>query len=297
MEGQGSIGVEDSELSRVRDIKVAMVCMHSEIGEVAGNLAKVESYTSQASDKGVEIICFPELSLSGYTLSNPQKAYVGLRTEEVVETIVQTAKQKGIIVIAGLIEPSTKRKPYISQIVAGPQGLLGLYRKTHLSPLEKGVYLEGEKIQIFSSNAVSFGIQLCYESHFPEISTVMALKGAEIIFLPHASPRGSPEEKLESWRRHLPSRAFDNSVFVLACNQVGETSEGFSFPGVALALAPTGEMVESYCGKDEQMITVSLQREKLEEVRKHKMKYFLRHRRPRLYAEIASPVSRLNREL
>ena len=57
--------------------------------------------------------------------------------------------------------------------------------------------------------------------------------------MPHASPRGEPKDKRHSWLRHLPGRAFDNALFVVACNQVGRTGEGYSFPGVCLAFDPS----------------------------------------------------------
>jgi N-carbamoylputrescine amidase len=238
---------------------------------------------------GAELICFPELSISGYTLKHPLRVYGNLRPDGVIERIAQIAQEKALIIIAGLIEIPDEEKPYISQIVAGPKGLLGTYRKTHLSPPEKETYGAGEQINTFSHRDVAFGIQLCYESHFPEISTLMALRGADIIFLPHASPRGEPEEKMQSWLRHLASRAFDNALYVVACNQVGDTKEGFSFPGVVLALDPAGRAITTYCGNQEKMIVVALKGNELEEVRNHRMKYFLPHRRPELYREISSP--------
>ncbi|MBW1863051.1 MAG: hypothetical protein JRJ02_11855 [Deltaproteobacteria bacterium] len=122
------------------------------------------------------------------------------------------ARTEGLIIIVGMIEMTDDLKPYISQVVASPDGLLGLYRKTHLSPREKESYQAGQSIDTFCYEDAIFGVQLCYESHFPEISTVMALKGAQIIFMPHASPRKTPEEKIESWLRHLPSRAFDKWI-------------------------------------------------------------------------------------
>ena len=133
---------------------------------------------------------------------------------------------------------------------------------------------------------IRFGVQLCYESHFPEISTIMALKGAEILLIPHASPRGSPAEKAESWLRHLPSRAFDNGLYVVAYNQVGGNHNGFLFPGVAIALNPSGRVMNIYRGYEEKMIFVRLRRKELEETRNHRMKYFLPNRRPELYREI-----------
>jgi len=269
-------------------MKIAAVCMHSETGEIERNLDRTEQFVSKASGLGAQLICFPELSLTGYTLNNPLDIYAGLPPDKVVKRVDEMAKGKALIVIAGFIEPSDGQKPFISQIVAGPDGLLGIYRKTHLSPQERERYEAGERIEVFRHGPINFGIQLCYEAHFPEISTVMALKGAEAIFMPHASPRGTPEEKTQSWLRHLPGRAFDNGLFVVACNQAGSTREGFTFPGVALALDPMGNLITRYAGEDEEMLIADLKRDQVKEVRGHRLRYFIPHRRPELYKRLTS---------
>ena len=135
----------------------------------------------------------------------------------------------------------------------------------------------------FNYGNLCFGVELCYEAHFPEISTTLALKGADILFVSHASPRGSPEEKLRSWKRHLPARAFDNGLFVVACNQVGKTPGGLCFPGVAMVLGPDGCLLDWYAGEEEKVIIVELKGEDLDHVREHRMKYFLPERREELY--------------
>lgn len=272
----------------MRDLVVAAVCMHSEPGEVEKNLDRMKSFVRQASAKSADAVLFPELSLSGYTLTNPDKIYDLPRSENLVQSVVRMAKDANLIVMAGMVEPLRGGKPYITQIVASPGGLLGLYRKTHLSPPEREKYSEGSALPIFQDREVTFGLELCYESHFPEISTVLCLKGAEILFLPHASPRGDGHEKMKSWLRHVPARAFDNGVFVVACNQVGKTSEGFSFPGVILVLDPQGRVLESYAGDEEKTIFVELKAEVLRETRAHRMKYFIPSRRRGLYKDIVS---------
>jgi predicted amidohydrolase len=271
---------------RMKNLRVAAVCMNSEPGEIVRNLDRTEAYVLEASRKEVDIICFPELSITGYLLKNPNHVYAGAGPVQIIDQLAGMARKWNLIVIAGLIEISDGAKPYISQVVAGPEGVLGIYRKTHLSPNEKDCYEAGQRIDIFTHRDTTFGVQLCYESHFPEISTIMALKGAEIILIPHASPRGTPEEKTESWLRHLPGRAFDNALYVVACNQVGNTGEGLSFPGVALALSPAGRMIASYGGDQENMMLVDLSKDELQETRSHRMKYFMPNRRPELYRAI-----------
>lgn len=270
----------------MQDITVAAVSMHARPGEIDANLSRTESFVIRASEMGIDIICFPELSLTGYSLDRPGRLAAKMPREEILERVIRMAREREVVLIAGFVEALDDEKPYISQIIAGPGGLIGIYRKTHLSPLERTLFRSGEKIEVYCHGDIRFGVQMCYEAHFPEISTVMALQGADVIFLPHASPRGTPEEKTRSWLRHMTSRAFDNALFIVACNQVGKTEAGFSFPGVALVIGPDGNVMSHYAGRRENMLVAVLGAAKLKGMREHRMKYFLPNRRPDLYTEI-----------
>ena len=272
------------------DLKIAAVCMNAEPGEIETNLDRIWMFVTKASSEGADIICFPELCVTGYTLKDPNDVYKSFSHHKVMERLTHMAQEAGLVLIAGLIDISAAGiRPSIAQAVIGPEGLIGVYKKTHLSHPEKDIYQAGQENKIFSYGNTTFGIQICYETHFPEISTTMALMGAELLFIPHASPRGDPKEKLASWMRTLPARAFDNGLFVVACNQVGETEEGFSFPGVAVILGPDGRIIAKYIGWEEGVVFAELKPEMLKEIRGHKMKYFLNSRRPELYEKIVEP--------
>ncbi len=271
----------------MENIKVAAVCMNAAPGEIEKNLMRIQSFVLKATANGADMVCFPELSVTGYVLNRPSDVYKAMDPGKVLDQLIHMARESGIVLIVGLIEISAGRKPYITQMVTGPEGLMGLYRKTHLSPAEENVYQAGQQIMTFTHGNTTFGVQLCYEAHFPEISTLTALMGADVLFIPHASPRGNPMEKLKSWLRHLTARAFDNGVFLVACNQAGKTSEGFSFPGVALALRPDGQILARYAGKRENILFAELEADVLQDIRQHRMKYFLPQRRPDLYRKIA----------
>jgi N-carbamoylputrescine amidase len=141
----------------------------------------------------------------------------------------------------------------------------------------------GQDIPVYKSENLSFGIQMCYDAHFPRLSEAMAIKGIDLIFFPHASPRCSSREKLKSWMRHLPARAFDNSIYVLACNQTGRNKSGLTFPGVALCIDPSGNLVDKKFSASDSLLTSRIDLEKIEEVRGHRMKYFLPNTRADIY--------------
>ena len=271
----------------MRDITIACICMHSEVGKVEENLERAERLMDEALSQGAEMVCLPELSVSGYVLKSPASIYDWRYCQEIIGRIVEMAKAKCILLMAGLIEIEESQGPFISQIVAGPKGLIGIYRKTHLSPMEQGNFQAGEEIKVFEYDGVTFGVQLCWEAHFPEISTLMALKGAEIILMPHASPRTGPQEKLDSWLRHMRSRAFDNAVYIAACNQVGKTSQGYTFPGVAVIINPTGQIMIQRAEKEEGLIVATLRADALKQIKTHPVRYFLPNRRPELYKPLA----------
>jgi N-carbamoylputrescine amidase len=262
--------------------------MKSSARQVEENIEQTRVFVQEAGERGVDIVCFPELCITGYILDHPESIYSPEESKRIIERVLEMARKSEITVIAGMIEMGAKQSPYITQIVAGPEGYIGSYRKTHLAPPEKGKYRPGEKIEVFQFRNIRFGIQLCYESHFPEISRIMALRGADVIFIPHASPRGTPQEKLQSWLRHLPGRAFDNTLFVAACNQVGETGEGNIFPGVAVVIHPSGHVISRYTGHQSTMLVADLNLDELRAIKENNMKYFMPHRRPDLYGELSS---------
>lgn len=170
--------------------------------------------------------------------------------------------------------------------MARPDAPLAAYRKTHIAPPETGLLVAGNQVPVFEAQGLRFGIQLCYDAHFPELSAHMACMGAEIIFFPHASPRGTPEEKRDSWLRHLTARAFDNSVFVVACNQVGDNGAGLHFPGTAVVIGPSGDVLAEDVTGEEGLLMVDLEADLLAHVRGHRMRHFFPKRRPDLYRRL-----------
>ena len=81
----------------------------------------------------------------------------------------------------------------------------------------------------------------------------------------------------------MTARAFDNGVFIVACNQTGENQKGLDFPGLAIAIGPSGKILKNKTAEGEGLLTVNLRSKDLSNVRGHKMRYFLPNRRPELY--------------
>ena len=189
------------------------------------------------------------------------------------------AQNEGIAILAGLAEKDEKGRIFVSHIVAKPGGEAELYRKIYIAPPERAIFSAGQNIPIFKMPGLKFGVQLCYDAHFPELSTKMAEKGADVIFIPHASPRGTEQEKYRSWMRHLPARAFDNGVFIVAVNQAGEYAKGVRFPGIVIIIGPSGYVIKKEISGRQKVVMADLKAKDLLAVRNSPMRYFLPDRK------------------
>ena len=267
----------------MRDIRIAAVIFNSAVNQVNHNLDRMLPWIEKARTNGADLICFPELNVTGYSTKPEMNVSAEPIPGPISERLVQMADENQIVILAGMAEMDEKGRIFASHLVVTPQTISGIYRKIHIAPPEHNIFSPGNSVPLFEVQAVKLGIQLCYDAHFPELSTRMAIEGADIIFIPHASPRGTPTEKFNSWMRHLTARAFDNSVFIVACNQVGENQNGLHFPGVAVTIDPSGEVIEKNIGDIDGMIIADLKADALEAVRGHRMRYFLPNRRPELY--------------
>jgi len=267
----------------MKNIRIAAVIFNSPVGQVQKNLDRMLPWIEKAKTKAADLICFPELNVTGYSTDSIIKDFAESIPGPISRQLEQMARDTGIIVLAGMAERDANGRLFASHLVVSPAGISGVYRKLHIAPPERALFSSGDHIPVFNSAGVSLGIQLCYDAHFPELSTRMAVDGVDIIFMPHASPRGTPPEKLDSWMRHLSARAFDNGIFIVACNQVGKNQKGLEFPGLAVIIGPSGNIVKDRIIGREGMLVADLTEDDLSKVRHHKMRYFLPHRRPDLY--------------
>ncbi len=267
----------------MKDIRVAVVVSNSPVNKTGHNLDQTARWIKIAKNQGASIICFPEMNITGYSVSTDISDAAEPVPGPATDKLLNLASEKNIVILAGMAEKDKKGRIFATHLIVKPHEDLGVYQKLYIAPPERSIYTPGDKIPLFETQGVKFGIQLCYDTHFPELSTHMAINGADIIFMPHASPRGTPDEKFKSWMRHLPARAYDNSLFVIACNQTGNNEKGLGFPGVSLIIDPSGNVIKKNVTGEESIIVVDLKADDLSRVRNNRMSFFLPNKRADLY--------------
>ncbi|ADK79347.1 nitrilase-related carbon-nitrogen hydrolase [Sediminispirochaeta smaragdinae] len=234
-------------------LRIGLAVMEARPGDVRHNAAIVEHLCDEAAEAGAMLICFPEAALTSY--SGPKARELALYPEEVAAILLPLADRYGLTIFCGFIEAGESGgKPFVSQAVALPGASeIGLYRKSHLGTLEQEWFEAGNEIGLFDigtmigvggSAGPTVGIQLCIETHLPEIALAQSLRGAALILAPFASPL-SAQRRRELWLRYLPARAYDNGLYVASCNLCGGR-----FGGGALIIDPKGQaVVEDFSGR------------------------------------------------
>ena len=146
---------------------------------------------------------------------------------------------------------------------------------------EKGYYDPGNNgVTVYETKFGKIGIAICYDRHYPEYMRSLALKGAEVVFIPQAGTVGEWPEGL--YEAELRVASFQNGYFTALCNRVSEeeclTFAGESFvcnpEGIVIAKAKKGKEEILYCDIDPEKVKTS-----------HATKLFLKDRRPELYKD------------
>lgn len=267
----------------MRNLTVAAVQMESAIGGVDANMRLHDAYLERAAQRGCDLVFFPECSVTGYS-TDMQRAAVLKASDERLVRLETRAFELGMAVGYGFLEscPGTDW-PFVTYAVASDGGRL-TYRKTHLGSRECAVFSAGDTLPVSQVLGVDLGVALCWEAHLPDVVGTLRAQGAQLVLVPHASGMAGAR-RLELWGRYLPARAYDNGLFVVACNALLRAKDGKLRGGGLAAYGPDGMLVEGRASEQDDMLVVEvggvLPREKpLDSM--HGASFFDR-RRPELY--------------
>lgn len=152
------------------------------------------------------------------------------------DRIADIAKRYNMYIIAPLCERE-QDKVYNTSVIFDREGnIIGKYRKTVFPVMESWLFSPGDEYPVFETDFGTIAVATCWEIVFPEISTIYALKGADIIFNPTMG-RENTGSSLASAPRYL-TRAMDNFVYI-APVIIGSDGCGIiDFNGKVIAEAP-----------------------------------------------------------
>lgn len=152
-----------------------------------------------------DIICFPELWYPN-VVNDFEKEFA---------TVLDVAKQKTVFIIPGAFLERIDDEICVSCPIISKKGkVIGRQLKIHPFGIQRKDVKPGIKAEVFNLGKFKLGIVICYDAVFPEVSRVLATKGADVLFFPSKIKT----EGVGPWHIYLQARALENRIPVVAPN-------------------------------------------------------------------------------
>lgn len=221
------------------------------------NLTNISKWAKRASEQGVDILNFPETSLTGYLF----KGFSEIRADDIARSIdrlsalVQTL---GISMVVGT-PYWVDDQLFNSVAVLLSDGRQFLYHKNNLVSYEKEYFSPGSKSLTFELGKLKFGTIICRDQNFPLLSKRIKDEGARVLFISCAHYYSPMEARLKvDKNRALPIvRAYENSFFVCKANAVGSYRGQINL-GHSIIIGPNGVVINEAGETTEELLTFDI---------------------------------------
>ncbi len=218
---------------REKPVTVAVVQAAPVVFDRDATIEKTARLAAEASDKGAELILFPEAFVPAYPRGLSFGIVVGSRTPEgrrtwqrywenavevpsvSTERLGAIAKDAGALLAIGVIERDPSGTLYCTLLYFGADGtLLGKHRKLKPTAAERLIWGEGDgsTLTVLDTELGKIGGLICWENYMPLARMAMYSKGVGIYLAPTADAR-------DAWQATMRHIACEGRTFVLGCNQ------------------------------------------------------------------------------
>lgn len=214
----------------------------------AANVDTMVGLIEQAAARGAELVVLPEYAV--FTVPTMDDRFV--HTAEPLDgpsvtRLAQASVDLGLSIIVGVNESAADGRIHNTLVALQDGVIAAVYRKVHL--YDAFGYRESDRViaadpstpQLLELNGFRIGMQTCYDLRFPETSRSLVDAGADVIALPAEWVPGPLKEY--HWNTLLRARAIENTVYVLAADQIAPAGSGNSaiLDPMGIPLAALGE--------------------------------------------------------
>lgn len=224
-------------------IRLALAQINTTVGDLEGNCAKILEYSQRAKDSGADIVCYPELSITGYPpedlVLKPKFIRDNLRC---LHSLAKSVK--GPVAIVGFVDAKERSLFNAAAVISGGK-IKGIYHKMHLPNYgvfdEKRYFQKGGRPLVFELGDFLFGVNICEDIwHDDGPIKAQAQKGARLVLNINASPYYAG--KIKERERAAQAQAKENHICIAYTNLVGAQDE-LVFDGRSMVVDEKGRVV------------------------------------------------------
>lgn len=224
-------------------MKAALCQLQIEYEAKEQNLRRAGQMIASAAAEGAEIIFFPEMSFTGFSMN---VMLTGESGDETMQLMQEYARKYHIAVGFGWVKRNRDKGENHYTVVNDTGAVLADYVKIHPFSFsgEDNYFHAGSQTAVFPFAGHRFGLFICYDLRFPEIFRAVASEVDVVIVAANW-----PEKRITHWNKLLEVRALENQCWVFGINCVGN-QQNLHYNGSSRAVNPEGETVDCLCDRE-----------------------------------------------
>jgi predicted amidohydrolase len=244
-------------------LKIGLAQIDGRLGDVEANAERHLDWIARARDAGVDLLVFPELSLTGYRLLHLTPRVALPLGSPLLARLAEAADP--MRVVAGFVEEGERGVLHNSAVLLAGGEAVHVHRKLYLPTYgifqEERFFGAGRRLETVSLPWGTAGLLICEDLWHPELARRLAVAGTKLLIVVSAAPgrvgAGALPESQESWETLTRATALLNTCWVVYCNRVG-WEEGSFYPGLSHVVRPGGEIADRAPLLDEHLLITEI---------------------------------------
>lgn len=221
-------------------MKIALISLDQKWEDKPHNLQRCAELTARAADIGADLVVFPEMTLTGFTLNTDLSAEDPV-TAPSLSAFAELARKYRISLVAGMVMRGSGKAENTLVAFSGDGIEQARYVKIHPFTFagEDRFFQPGNKLAKMKMPEFMLGFSICYDLRFPELYSALA-KDCEVLI----NIANWPKRRVDHWRSLLQARAIENQTFVVGVNRIGVDGKSLEYESSSVVVNANGEFIE-----------------------------------------------------
>lgn len=198
-------------------MKLGLVSLNQIWEDKEENLLECEKYIKKASQENINLIIFPEMTLTGFSTNIIDTSEDEI-TSKSIEAFSNLANKYSVALIFGVVVKDDDKALNKSIFINSKGKLIGDYSKIHPFRFagEDKYFNGGNKLEVVNFEDMNIGLTICYDVRFPELYSSLGSTSDLIINIANW-----PSKRIDHWNTLLKARAIENQIFIAGVNRTG----------------------------------------------------------------------------
>ena len=221
-------------------MKIALISLDQKWEDKPHNLARCIDIVARAAQLGAELVIFPEMTLTGFTM-NAKSIAESFDDSASLRSFSEISKENGLWIIAGIVFTAGEKSEN-TLVAFSPKGIVeARYTKIHPFSFagEDQYFCPGRDLSKVQLPEFNVGLSICYDLRFPELYSALAKDCEAIINIANW-----PKRRVKHWRALLKARAIENQIYVIGVNRIGVDGNQLEYEHSSLIVNANGEFID-----------------------------------------------------